>query len=320
MLKSRPISKMAFALLLLTATSAQSKQQSETPAAGKFVDDIVVIGQTERKHIIHSYLKAAIEPSANDQFARFAKPICPMVRGLPDEHNGEMVKRMRRVANAAKIKVKKEDCRPNIAVLVVHNPKKMMEELRDNYPRIFGLISLPDKDRLVAGPGPTYAWHDVELRSAGGMHAGVLSAQLQLEGTKNTPFSGTTTAKGYEGPASRYRKPMRADMNLSVLLIDIEKTQGIDIRQLADYSLMRLVANTSDKTYMPQDTILTLFADRKDDIEPAQSVTVWDFAMLKSLYKSKADQPSARQRNSMTRYFEKELLSVAAENSSEGGK
>ena len=241
-----------------------------------------------------------------------------MVRGLPDEHNGEMVKRMRRVANAAKIKVKKEECRPNIAVLVVHNPQKMMEELRENYPRIFGLMSLPDRDRLVAGPGPTYAWQDVELRSAGGMSAGVLSAQLQLEGTHNIPFAGTVAAQGYEGPASRYGKPMRADMNLSVLLIDIEKTRGVDIRQLADYSLVRLVANTSDKAEMPQDTILTLFSDREQDIEPAQSVTVWDFAMLKSLYKSKADQPSARQRNSMARYFEKELLNVAAETQAEG--
>ena len=77
MSKFRPISTVVFASLLLSAASAQSKQQPESAAARDYVDDIVVIGRTERKHIIHNYLKAAIEPSANDQFAPFCQTHLP---------------------------------------------------------------------------------------------------------------------------------------------------------------------------------------------------------------------------------------------------
>ena len=298
---------------LVTAFSPLAAKETDQNVDTRFEknDDIIVIGEIDRRKRVETFLKATMKPSREDQFARYAKPICPTARGLSADFNAVIEQRMRRVADAASIRVKKEGCKANIALLVVHEPKKMMDELRDNYPGIFGEMSTPARDRIIDGPGPTYAWQDVETRSAGGTKAAGLAGAMVLDsGIKGmSSIGGSTRSVGYGGSNSRYRLSTRLDMNLSVLLIDIKMTEGVELRQIADYALMRLAANVEDKAgkEMPEQSILQLFSDPESGVERTQSVTAWDFLLLKSLYKTKPNRTAARQRNMMSRIFEKEI-------------
>ena len=281
------------------------------------INEILVIGDKARKKRIHTFIRNVIEPSRADQYARYAKRICPVAMGLPDEHNRVIEYRMRQVADAAGIKTRKPGCDANLAVVVVQEPRDILRELRTKHPQIFGEISLPDRRRLISQPGPVYAWHDVETRGGMGARAQSLSGAMVLESsvTGMTSIGGSTEGQAYRSGNSRYTRSTRQDLNLSVVVIESSALKGLDLRQVADYALMRLTGDTGDQNIddLPERSILTLFAPRAEGEEPPLSVTAWDLAFLKSLYKSKRNVSAAQQRSSMATIFEKEIMKAASE-------
>ena len=288
--------------------SDEAKAEKNQPRSKS---EILVIGPKKRRQRAENFIKANVAPVANDQFARYVRPICPRVLGLSGESNLAVQSRMLKVAEAAEIRTKSGKCKANMTVLFVHNPKQVLQNIRKKNHTWFEEMSVPDRERLAEKDGPTYAWHDLETRSWLGNRAGSLSSSLVVHSSVPgmDPPPESTAAYGFGASNSRYTKSLRQDLNMTVLLIDIKNTENLELVQLADYALMRLAANTSDRKAgeSPEETILTLFSDREKGLASPRSVTQWDFTLLKALYKTRPYLPAARQRNEMSGVFEKEL-------------
>ena len=314
------------ALLCIPVSFASATiEQPET--AAEDITEILVIGEKARKKRIQTFIKSAIRPTRGDQYARYHKRVCPVAMGLPEEHNRVIEQRMLQVADAAGIKTGKPGCRTNMGIVIVHEAVDFMSEIRSSHPTIFNGISIIGRDRIMAGSGPAYAWNIVETRGGDGSSEGNSSGQFSNQVGTSTQSGGggpialhtsaPTNFRSYRSPNSRLVKAVRQELNMSVVLIEKSALEGVDLRQVADYGLLRLLTDTRDiaTDQVSERSILTLFSDRKNSVEPPLSITAWDFAFLKALYKTPSNRTAAQQRSAMARKFDKELVKMAQDES-----
>jgi hypothetical protein len=272
---------------------------------------IVVLGDRERKKRVNSFIKTAVNTSG-DQYARFNSTVCAVSMGFNAEFNRVIEERMRAVTKAAGVKTGKKGCNPNMAIIAMKDSPDFLGELRKKHPTAFGKLSLPARDRLMKGPGPTYAWNTTYEVGAGNAESssagGTSSSSSSLDG-----FGSGGGAKSFSGSNSRINKAIVQDINMAILVIDKTALLDMNLRQIADYSVMRLLANTDEpaRQDVSERSILSLFSDRKEGYEAPQSVTAWDLALLKSLYKTKNNISAAAQRSAMSAIFEAELIKIA---------
>jgi len=307
----------AIATMLLLVAPANAHQNVEQTVSDD--NEILVIGERDRKVRINGFIKSVLKPVRNDQYASFRGKICPVAVGLPDEHVEVIETRIRDVAKYSGIKVGGSKCDANMAVVIVNDPKDFFKELRENQPAILEGISIAERNRIMRQPGPAYAWQTIATRSGNGGGAKSASAAMAMESSIKgmTPIANTTRGVSYDASNSRYYKSMRFDIRLGVVLIDKNALEGVTLRQIADYSLMRLIGHTSDvnANNVSERSILSLFTDRAEDFQPPESVTAWDVAFLNSLYKSKGNVSASSQRSIMTNRFDRQLVKIAEESS-----
>jgi len=283
------------------------------PAANADEDHniIIVTGEKQRKKKINNFIKSAINISES-QYARFSAPVCPTAMGLNAEYNKVIVDRMRAVTKAAGVRTASDDCDPNMAIVAIKDPKDFVSLLRNKHPSAFGKMSIPDRDKIISGPGPTYAWNTTYSVGAGGARnsaaGGTGSGSSAVDG-----FGSDGGAQTYNSSNSRINTSIEKDISMSILVIEKSALLGVNLRQVADYGVMRLLANTDEpeQTNVSERSVLTLFSDRAEGYEAPQSVTAWDLALLKSLYSTKNNVSAALQRSAMTNIFEAELLKIA---------
>jgi len=306
------------------AIPVKASLQTNTPALNND-SEILVLGDKQRKSRVSDFIKTIIKPSKGDQYASFQGKICPVALGLPEDHGRVVEQRMLAVAAAANIKAGKADCQANMAVVVVNDPQDFFAELRREYPQILDGIAIAERNRLINGPGPAYAWQAVAMRGANGYNGADTGAIMGLGGAEQrgnaigTTFTTSTSAnkgarsRSVSGANSRLKRSVRFDINLAVMLVHKHALEGVTLRQLGDYSLMRLLGHTQDVQFedIHERSILSLFTDRADDFDPPESVTAWDMAFMKSLYKTRGAKSAARQRSAMAPKFEKELVKWA---------
>jgi len=167
--------------------------------------------------------------------------------------------------------------------------------------------------------GPAFAWQAVTTQTGdGGGPTGASTAMsVGSSLTGMTAINNGTRGDTYKATGSRYYKATRLDIRLAVVLIDKKALEGVTLRQLADYSLLRMIGHTDDikANNVSERSILSLFTDRDEQQEPPETVTAWDVAFMKSLYKSKGNVSSASQRTIMSKKFDRELVKLAEESS-----
>lgn len=304
---------------MMLSMPASSASRGVTPEANDD-SEILVIGETQRKNRVSNFIKTIVKPSREGQYASFQGRICPVAMGLPDEHVNVIEARMIEVAKAANIKTGKPGCAANMAVVIVHDTKDFFAELRKKSPEILSGISIPERNLLMNAPGPAYAWQTITARGANGSSDS--GAGTALVGGKDITTgdlsSGLRSGNGSRtsrGSNSRINRSVRFDINLAVVLIEKSALENVTLRQVGDYSLMRLLGHTQDVKFedINERTVLSLFTDRADDMNPPESVTAWDMAFMKSMYKAKGAKSAARQRNAMAKVFDKELVKWAQE-------
>jgi hypothetical protein len=108
--------------------------------------------------------------------------------------------------------------------------------------------------------------------------------------------------------ASRLKPSSRPDFLTSVVVVEVGALTGITTTQLADYAAMRLYsqANPARLANNGQQTILKII-DAPLDSQIPLTMTAWDLAFLKSLYRSEPLQYSTHQRAAIGREFRREL-------------
>ena len=269
---------------------------------------IIVTGDKQRKKKIHNFIKSAVKIAKDSQYTRFQYPVCPVAMGFNEEMNNVIEQRMRDVIKFAEIRLNGKGCKPNMALVAIKGPQGFVKELRGKYAGTFGEMSIPQRDRLTRGPGPTYAWNVSYAQCSGGSGASGTGTDNKLDG-----LGQSGDAKNCSSANSRLKMSTQQAMQMSVVVVDKERLQDCTLRQVADYAVMRLLANTKDpkRTDLSERSILTLFSEADDGFEIPESVTAWDVALLKSLYSTASDVTANRQRANMARIFDLKLLEVA---------
>jgi hypothetical protein len=234
---------------------------------------------------VHAYVDTLAMAGPDGRIARFEKAVCPAAFGLPGKLNDEITDRMRAVAKAAGAIVQPAGCKANILVFVPKDRKQLFAQLRSKRPELFGRLTAQQIAALENEAEPVVAWHIFEQRGADGRP---LSGALR-EGQPLVQEAVTI---------SRVLPSARSELDIATVVLDAKATLGMTTMQLADYALMRGIAQTRGATTGGLDapTILAILRDKQLGQPAPLSVTALDLAFLKALYGAKNGEFQGAQR------------------------
>jgi hypothetical protein len=279
-------------------------------AEGK--DEIVVSGRQEPKPEVATVNRQirAITAQAdihNEQLALFDAPVCPGIIGVAPALAVLLVERIRANATAAEIALTPDgDCRPNLLIAFVADGHAEIEKMLSHSGSMLARLTLEDRRRLQADPGPVRAWAVTELVSRDGEPVGA-----NAEG-------GAFPVTWFHDGTSRFLLNTRLDIQMSVVLFDSKAILGLTPDQIADHATMRGLAQTRAVAGEPAyGTILGLFSaepDRRPD-----GMTAFDRAYLRGVYANFPNMVAIHKFGSIHAAFRKELAaSVGQTQSAEG--
>lgn len=280
----RLISALLAATVASTTLAAAPLAAQQAPSVAKETTpnpDIVVQGTREE---LRTQLRQILDTS-DGQLARFESAFCPKVIGLPADWTRHLETMIRANAAQAGLKVEPAGCRPTALAIFIDDPQRLVVELRKAMPSLFDGYTPRELDAIVAAKRPAYNWRTVEMVDKNGL---VLPVAGQINGE-------VSTARIVRNAnSSRVTSNVRYDILTSFAAIDITKTPGHTLRQLADYATMNLMLDLSrDAARKAQpESILALFEATSPDAAPPQ-MSAMDKGALRGLYGQRANNVSA---------------------------
>ena len=298
----------AFAALLLSLSVQVSAQEApDAPQSPDVIDlrtgppstSIVVEGEraVQEKEIENAVGEIAMRGrSLWEPMTRFQKPLCVNVTGLGTEFNDQVAERIRTNTRDANFTVDKPGCKTNALVIVVKNPNRLIERLREENPTLFNAkVNQKIKRAQRLGDAAIF-WSAEQISQPNGRPivaaespAGAVGEAIFGNADQGAPV---TSRLG----TSRFKINYSIEKVFSVIVFDVEKLGGVHLDQLADYATMRMLADPQPTVEMDEEsraqTILTLFD--MDPYEAPQQMTQLDRAFLRGLYTMRPNQPSTR--------------------------
>ena len=283
--------KKAFTAVILssacifTSAAAQSQsvdgageQSSAVEPKSNNDDTIVVTGETDRERV-KELGKVVTRPArANKAIARFHKPICLKVSGLPAEMAELVATRIKENISAIPaLRLGGEGCKPNAFVGILNNVNETFDSLIVEEKWLFTGLFIYQKKRISKGSEAVRAWHVFKKRNPDGTatpgkQRGVSDAQSIATSANRVQYGGRN-------------KPIPVEIVGAVILVETSALKGKTFRQLADYATIRILASVTDqidgsRPSLP--TILTLF-DPSSAYQPPK-LSEFDRAYLDALY------------------------------------
>jgi hypothetical protein len=230
----------------------------------------------------------------NDEgLPRWQDPVCPLVTGLPRQEGEFTLGRISEIADAAKIPLAGEHCRPNLFIYVTSQPTQLLQAMA-NQKRIvtFGDATPTVVDEFINTQRPVRVWYSTSMRTP--------------EGTP--PNQGLPHAAQLLGGSALPSAPIYNDIDRTshilfskiwsfsyvFVIVDQARLQAVSRGQFADYIAMVSLADIKPGAHLGDaQTILKLF-DGAPQAAPT-GLSDWDQSFLKSLYATA--QISKTQRN-----------------------
>lgn len=268
----------ALAMALQPSSGAAQQEVAKSPGSADVV--VVARGKQDVERQIHDFVRAMTITENDDMVARFdIEKLCPRVIGLEPQYDAMIVKRMRQVANASRIDVATDNCLSYNALVIFTDDMAATVKLVQH--RYSSLIEnhLGEPIRIRKEPGHATAWHLTRL----------------------VP---TNTTDG----ASRIMSNVHPTYVMSVVIIERHGAYGLTVTQIADYAIMRTLADISParvaSTNAP--TILSVL-DAPFGSETPLSLTQWDLDFLLGLHNIPTAFYSGAQRGSIDRSMKRAL-------------
>lgn len=249
--------------------AAESADAGETAGNG---DTIVVTGEIMEiaRDAVRRQARDITVPTGSiyrEPLARFEDALCPGVGGMSPDYASQMVDRIRANARALDLRVQGDGCSPNFLVVFTPDSQATMRSIMDDSRTLFDYTDLSER-RAMLQPGPVRVFARVVPHTRDG-----------------TPMA---SGNGGEVPTasmwsahSRIYSPIRNDITMVFVMIDMDAAQGKSLVQLADYATIRGLAQTKPVDDPTMDSILTLF---QHDGPHADTLTQFDRAYLHALY------------------------------------
>ncbi|MGO4410709.1 MULTISPECIES: hypothetical protein [unclassified Brevundimonas] len=276
---------MGFMGLALLSAPVDQDRSASAPAdaqATTELADIVVQGRRIDDQVRGFIDEIAAAPTGRGP-ARWRDNICVGVANLRGEAARYLADRVSQVALDIGLEPGEPGCRPNILIIGTDDGAALARGLvaaRKNvfWPGGSGMNrSRAALEAFQANDHPVRWWHiSLPVDSQTGQLA------VRLPGEEPPQIFKTTSG--------RLRTTIRNDLGRVVIIVDLAKAEGLDLRQIADYAAMVAFSQVDpDADTGAYDSILNLF--RQPAMTP--SLTSWDMAYLKALYSAELNQSSA---------------------------
>jgi len=289
---------MVFLFAFGATLAALAPATAPAPSAGD--TQTIVVEGTNSKRRANNYLDHVLPPIFDGQIGRFEEALCPATIGLPDNLRDEVLKRLKLVADVARIPVDSGKCRANLVIIVVDDKKALIEGMRKKKESYLYGVGTARVSQLMSSPAPVAAWQITDVIGADGM-------PLRTDGD-GFPRLFTTV------PPSRVVETTRKRIIGAAVVIEQRGLVNVTTRQLADYALVHLLAPMETKERTPPDsTVLSLFNQGVRPEDAPQSLTWWDLAFLKALADTRSDVVADVQRHEIRDKMLREMAKVPQE-------
>ncbi|SNR90167.1 MULTISPECIES: hypothetical protein [unclassified Azospirillum] len=289
-------SLMCGGILLLTALRASLSLAAEPapPAGLEMEDEVVVQAWHPSPAQIDDFVREALPTKGAKQLARWYRPVCTVVLGLPPAQAALVQHRLQAAATGpAELPPPRPGCKPNIAIFATDDPDGLIEGLIQRYPTIYRPDLTGEFRRILAKPrdagGAIRVWYRTVTTSSVG-----LSPEMAGEGGRVTPVFSSVFA-------SRIVIPVRSEMLRVLMILDPRQVQGRGVEAVADHMAMLALGQFDGDVAAGIPTILNLFSG-----DPAVMPTVmteWDKTMLRGLYAAQEDRTIWSQRRDVVRHM-----------------
>lgn len=255
--------------LLVQTPAAPQVPPAQEPAQ---LEEVVVEGRRLRS-VIQDFVGEVAAPAGVRGPARWNGPVCIGVVNLRGEVAQYIVDRASDVARELGLSAGEPGCSPNVLIIAAADGRAVADGIVEARRSAFrpggsGMTrSLRALEEFRTSEAPVRWWH---------VSAPVDSETGQL----------ATRLPGYDAPmtnvssASRIRTDIRDDLLKAIIVVDVQKTAGVSLAQLADYCALVALAQVDPEADVAAfETVLNVFAD------PATpGLTPWDMDYLKALY------------------------------------
>jgi hypothetical protein len=268
------------AAALWVATSLADAASQANPASAsreKTEEEVIVEGKRiELERRVYDFVSGVTHRGyMTESLARWNKPICPLVAGIPSAQGEFILSQVSKAAKAAGAPIAGRKCKPNFHVVLTYDPDELMRLWRKRAPRLFGAASPTEVRRVMGQARPVRVWYNAWEKCGDGEQGGV-STGANLSDAWS--FMGDCQIKD-----TRLQWNYVVPILSVVVIVDIDDIKGVKIGPLADYIAM--VGLTKVDFYADlrdAPTILRLFPV-STDVAP-QGMSEWDRAFLKGLY------------------------------------
>lgn len=288
------------ALFLLVSFGVSPAGAADPPSvpALEMEDEVIVDGWRPLPEQIDNFVLEALPTKGAHQLARWYRPICPVVLGLPAEQAALIKQRLQiAAAGVAQLPPPKDGCKPNIAIFATDSPDALIEGLIKRYPKIYN-PELSVKFRNVLGKprdsrGAIRVWYRTRTTSADG-----LGPRMDGDGQRAVPV--------FKSPIpSRIIVPTREELQRVLIILDPRQFQGQTVEAVADHMAMLVLGQFDADVGAGLPTILNLFSGNPSAVPTV--MTEWDKTMLQGLYAAKEDYTIWKQRRYVARHMKEAI-------------
>jgi hypothetical protein len=282
----------AIPLLLLTPPLGATVQQN---AGSTIIVKGTRVDPDQARERAVDFVKRTGVANGQQQVARWIFPICVKVFGLTTPQAVRVEDSMLDIAYEANMPVAGPGCQPNITVTFAPDAGEVVRHIYAQKPHQLRELSQSEREKLLNGETPVRWWYATEMMDREGMRANNLSAPWITAGEGNSPVGlptvdGISSTQQYNS-GSNVRTPTVRSLYGATIIVDAVKAGKTPVDAIAAYAAMVAFAEMN-ASVPPPDSILGLF-------QPASvetSLTDWDMAFLKSLYRMPLDRRSRIQR------------------------
>jgi len=248
---------------------------------------VTIEARQELERRVDHFVTAEVFQAPGESIMRWNTPVCPSVVGLPRMFDDYIQGRILDVARAANAPAAGKHCRADLYVIATYDPKLFLQKLWAQVPHAHvSRNGLPGMERVLRSPRPVYVWFNSELHCRIDSMSGGKSADMSA-----VYFGGgggavdTTSPYFCGGGGSRLSYSSVNAIRSALVLVDMNRMTRVTTRELADYVAMVGLADLRPNAKAgTAPTILRLFGDPE---QPPQGLSVWDQALLYSIYSTR---------------------------------
>lgn len=287
-----------FALAVVLSALSLVTGLAGAASRDKATEEVIVEGtRPEIEQRVYTFVTGITHQGyAVDSLARWNKPICPLVAGIPREQGEFMLHHLSQAVLAAGAPLAASKCKPNFHVVLVSDPDELLDLWRKRAPRLFGGESPTKVRHILSKPRPVRVWYNLRADCPEGAHAAP-------GGDLNYGLARAISECHIEDTRLKWNYVQA--LSSVIVIVDLDDIKEIKIGALTDYIAMVGLAEVDlDGEWGDAPTVLRLFAGSAD--VTSQRMSVWDRSFLEALYRT--SQKSRFQRSEVTRRMVRDFV------------